>query len=63
MSAFPVARVLEMTQRTAKLFDFVFVRIFLALGEFERFKNFLHIIERFAKCFDDMVNFVNRPLD
>jgi len=42
---------LEMSQRAAELFNFVLVRIFLALGEFEGFEDLFHVIERFAQTF------------
>jgi hypothetical protein len=39
---------LQMPQGAAELFDFVLVRIFLALGEFECFENRVHVIKGFA---------------
>ena len=54
---------LEMSQRTAQLFDFVLVRIFLALREFERFEDFFHVIERFAKGFNNLIDVFDGALN
>jgi hypothetical protein len=54
---------LELSQRTAELFDFVFVRTFLALGEFKRLEDFFHVIERFAKGFDNVIDVVDGALN
>jgi hypothetical protein len=45
------------------LFDFLFVGIFLALGEFKRFEHFFHVIERFAKDLDNMIDLVDGALN
>jgi hypothetical protein len=40
---------LKMPQRAAELFELVLVGILLALGKFESFENFFHVIERIAE--------------
>ena len=52
-----------MSQGTAELFDFLFVRSFLALCEFKGFEDFFHVIERFAKRFDNAIDILDGILN
>jgi hypothetical protein len=54
---------LQMPERTAKLFDFVLVGIFLTLGEFESFEDTFHVIKRFAQCLYDPIDILDRTLN
>jgi hypothetical protein len=63
MAAVSVSRMLEMAQRAAELFDFLLVRIFLALGEFQRFEHFFHVVQRLAKGFDNPIDVVDGMLN
>jgi hypothetical protein len=54
---------LEMSQGAAQLLDFVLVCIFLALGQFERFKDSFHVIERFAQRFYNLIDLLNCALN
>jgi hypothetical protein len=54
---------LQMPEGAAKLFDFVLVRIFLALCEFKRLEDFFHIVERFAKGLDNLIHLVDGILN
>ena len=63
VAAVPVFGMLHMPQRAAELFDFVLVSIFLALGQFEGFENFFHIIKCFAQRLDDLINLLDSTLN
>lgn len=52
-----------MPERAAKLFDFVLVGIFLALGEFEGFEDLVHIIQSFAQCLYDPIHVLDGSLN
>jgi hypothetical protein len=52
-----------MPERAAKLFDFVLVGIFLALGEFESFQDSFHVIERFAQSLYDPIHILDSTLN
>jgi hypothetical protein len=61
--AVAVFGMLQMPQRAAKLFDFVLVGIFLALGELEGFENFVHIIQSFAQCLNYAIHVFDSSLN
>jgi hypothetical protein len=63
VAAVPVFGMLQMSERAAELFDFVLVRIFLALGEFECLENCVHVIKGFAQCFYDLIDLLDGSLD
>jgi len=52
-------RPMNSLQRAAQRFDFPFVGEFLALGQFDQFKHFLHLIERLFERFDYLRYFFN----
>lgn len=50
-------------QRPAQRFNFPLVGEFLALGQFDKFEHFLHLIERLFERFDNLRHFFNRLTD
>ena len=51
--------IMQLAERTAKGFDFAFVSELLALGKFDEFQDFLHLIDRSFERFDDVHHLVN----
>ena len=51
------------SQRLTQRLDFTFVGQFLALGQFDEFEHFLHLVERLFERFDDLRHFFNRLTD
>ena len=62
-SALLIAGPSHMLEAASQGFDLVFVRVFLAFREFERFEHFLHVIQRFLEGGDDAVDFFDRLSD
>jgi hypothetical protein len=55
--------VIQLAQGAAQRFDLAFVRELLALGHFDEFQNFFHLIHRVLERFDDLHHFINRLMD
>ncbi|SPE59034.1 hypothetical protein SBV1_2980008 [Verrucomicrobia bacterium] len=53
----------QLPDRAPQGFDFPFVGVFLALGQFERFKHFFHVVEGFAQGHEDLVDLVDGLLN
>lgn len=54
---------MNFSQRAAQRFNFPFVSEFLAFGQFDKFKHFLHLVERLFEQFHNLCHFFNRPAD
>jgi len=54
---------LQLTERSAQGFDFLFIRGLLAFGLFSQFQHFLHLIQHVFQRFDDLRNLINRLTD
>lgn len=55
--------IIQLAQGAAQRFDLAFVRELLALGHFDEFQNFFHLIHRMLERFDDLHHFINRLMD
>jgi hypothetical protein len=53
----------QLSQGAAQRLDLAFVSEFLALGEFDQFQNFFHLIYRALERFDDLHDFINRLMN
>ena len=54
-----VARPMQLSERVAQGFNLPFVGILLPLGQFERFENLFHIVERLLKGRNDVIDFLD----
>ncbi len=52
----------HLAQSTAKGFNFLVVGNFLALGQFQRLKHFLHVFEAFSEALHNLVDLFYRFL-
>ncbi len=60
----PVAvRLMDFAQRLAQRLDFAFVSEFLALGQFDEFEDFFHLVECLFQRLDNSGHFFNRLAD
>jgi hypothetical protein len=50
-----LTRAIQLPERAAQGFNFLFVSVLLTLGQFERLQQFLHVLERCLQGFDDFV--------
>ncbi len=57
------SRLMNAVQRAAQRLNFPLVGNFLALGQFDEFEHFLHLVERLFERFDNLRHFFNRPAD
>lgn len=55
--------IVQLAKRATKGFDLTFIRQLLALGEFDQFQNFFHLIHGTLECLNDLHHFVNRLAD
>jgi hypothetical protein len=58
-----VARLMNFAQSLAQRFNFPLVGDFLAFGQFDELKHFLHLVERLFEHFDNLRGFFHRPVD
>ncbi len=56
-------RLMNIVQRAAQRFNFPLVSEFLALGQFDEFEHFLHLVERLFERFDNLRHLFNRLTD
>ena len=54
---------MNFAQRLAQRLNFALVSEFLALGQFDEFEHFLHLVERLFERFDNLRHFFNRLAD
>ena len=59
----PVAARLKLAQGAQQRFDFALVSELLALGEFDQFQNFLHLLQRLPQRFHDLHHLIDGLAD